>query len=143
MHFSFTIQNQLKDVDLLHNELQKVQTRWALAKKCTCELNLVLDEIVTNIIQHGDPSPRTIEISLEKRQNELTIKVVDDGPQFDPTGCSLPDTNIPLEERTCGGLGILLVRRFSNCLDYKRDGNTNILTLTKRLPDECLGVAGQ
>ena len=137
MSYSIRIHNRLQDIDVLHDQLQKLQANWSLAKKCTCELNLVLDEIVTNIIQHGGPELRTIDITLEKIENELTITVIDDGPQVDPTTCKTPDTGVPLEKRTCGGLGILLVRRFSNCISYRRANDTNILTVKKQIPAKC------
>ena len=138
MKSSLKIKNNLSELANLEEHLQSLESQWGLSKKIGVEINLVLDELITNIIEHGDQENlHFIDISLTKKCQKLTIEVKDDGPPFDPTRCKMPDTTQPLEERRCGGLGIFLVRKFSDCCSYKRSDNKNIFTLQKTLPKEC------
>jgi serine/threonine-protein kinase RsbW len=136
MFFTLTINNNLSELHTLHKHIQSMGKKLSLTKRSTLEINLVLDELITNIIEHGDQNnAHRIDVSLETKGKILTITVTDDGPQFDPTICPTPDTTLPLEKRKCGGLGILFVRKFSDCCIYERSDNKNIVTLMKSLPN--------
>lgn len=138
MKISFRINSDLSELSTLFNQLKTLEHKWSLSKKTLAEINLVLDELITNTIEHGDCDKKhPIEITLHKEDLKLTIEIIDTGSPFDPTVCQSPDTSLPLEKRRCGGLGILLVRQFSDCWTYARSDNKNILTLQKTLPKEC------
>jgi serine/threonine-protein kinase RsbW len=138
MKISFQINNDLAELNVLLDQLQTLEHKWSLSRKTLAEINLVLDELITNTIGHGDCDKRhPITITLTKKDLRLTIQITDTGQPFDPTLCQLPDTSLPLEKRQCGGLGILLVRRFCDHWKYTRSKNKNILTLQKTLPEEC------
>lgn len=137
MKSSFRIKNQLSELSSLQNHLEALNEKWLLPLKTMTEINLLLDELVTNVIEHGDlRGEQCIEVVLVKKGRNLTIEVGDEGPPFDPTSCKSPDTTLPLEKRRCGGLGIHLVRKFSDSCNYTRSQNKNILTLKKTLPEE-------
>jgi anti-sigma regulatory factor (Ser/Thr protein kinase) len=138
MKISFRINNDLSELNTLLDQLQVLEHKWSLSKKTLAEINLVLDELITNTIRHGKcDSKQPIDITLTKTSLKLTIQIVDAGLPFDPTRCKSPNTNLPLEKRQCGGLGILLIRQFSDYWNYTRSKNKNILTLQKNLPKEC------
>jgi anti-sigma regulatory factor (Ser/Thr protein kinase) len=134
MKISFKINNDLSELNTLLDQLQLLEQQWSLPKKILCEINLVLDELVTNTIEYGECGKHNlIEITLTKIDRKITIQIIDEGLPFDPTLCKLPDTNLPLDQRRCGGLGILLVRQFCEYWNYSRTKNKNILTLQKTL----------
>lgn len=138
MKSSLQIKGDLPELNTVHSHLHDLDRNWRLGKKTIVEINLILDELITNIIQHGKRQKKhLIDIVLTKTGSNLTIEVQDDGPPFDPTVCSLPDTSLSLDKRKCGGLGILLVRRLSDSCRYRRVQNKNVLTLQKTLPTEC------
>ncbi len=95
-------------------------------------LQLALDEVLSNIGHHGSAGPEatTIEVAIEYRDGALELTVSDDGPAFDPLQLPEPDVQAPLEKRDPGGLGIHLVRRLMDRVEYKRDGGRNHLTMT-------------
>ncbi len=137
MKLSFRINNDLSELNTLVEQLRILEDKWSLSRKTVAEINLVLDELITNTIKHGKCDKRhPIVISLQKTDLMLTIQIVDTGLPFDPTLCTLPDTSLPLEHRRCGGLGILLVRQFCEYWNYSRSDDKNILTLQKTLPKE-------
>ena len=137
MKISFRINNDLSELNTLLDQLQILEHKWSLSKKTLAEINLVLDELITNTINHGNcDKKQPIDIILIKTSQTLTIQIVDTGLPFDPTLCKSPNTSLPLEKRKCGGLGILLIRQFSDYWNYTRSQDKNILTLQKNLPKE-------
>jgi serine/threonine-protein kinase RsbW len=138
MNITYRIYNDKSELDSLLDQIQILEKKWSLPRKTSAEINLVLDELITNIIKHSDcDQKQPIDITLTKIDLKLTIQIVDCASPFDPTLCKLPDTSLPLEKRKCGGLGVLLIRQFSDCWDYTRSEDRNILTLQKILPKEC------
>ena len=98
---------------------------------------LVLEEILTNIIKYAfdDRSVHEIRVLLSLSDTALTVEFVDDGREFNPL--SLPEPKLCHSISDCneGGLGILLVRKMSESVEYRRDQGKNILTTTlTRLP---------
>ena len=138
MKTTFRINNDLSELNTLLDQLQLLERKWSLSKKTSAEINLVLDELLTNIIKHSDcDKKQPIVITLTKTDKKITLQIVDTGSPFDPTLCQLPDTNLPLEQRQCGGLGVLLIRQFTDRWRYTRSKDKNILTLQKIFPKEC------
>jgi serine/threonine-protein kinase RsbW len=98
------------------------------------ELNLALDELVTNIITHGSRGGDLsfISVSLCRTGEDLLAVVEDDGQAFDPCQAEAPDLLCSLEERCIGGLGIHLVRNLTDAMCYERIANRNRITLMKK-----------
>jgi serine/threonine-protein kinase RsbW len=66
----------------------------------------------------------------------LTVVLSDDGPPFDPFGQAEPDTTLSVEDRPIGGLGIHLVRKVMDRLEYRRQDGKNILIMKKRVKED-------
>jgi anti-sigma regulatory factor (Ser/Thr protein kinase) len=100
--------------------------------------NLTIEEIVTNCIKYGfnDDGTHLIEITLRLLENEMALTVTDDGHAFNPLEAPVPNTHLPVEERPVGGLGILLLRRMSDRMDYVRANGKNHTTVRKFLKRE-------
>jgi anti-sigma regulatory factor (Ser/Thr protein kinase) len=97
--------------------------------------NLAIEELVTNCIKYGyaDAAEHIIEVELKLSRGELVITVTDDGRPFNPLTAPEPDTNLPVLERPIGGLGLQLLRKMSDRMDYARTDGKNQLTLRKSL----------
>ena len=95
--------------------------------------NLALEELITNCIKYGydDEAEHVIEIELNFSGGELMLTLVDDGHPFNPLELPEPDTDLPVEDRPIGGLGIHLLRKMSDHMEYARLENQNRLTLRK------------
>jgi anti-sigma regulatory factor (Ser/Thr protein kinase) len=98
--------------------------------------NLAIEELVTNCIKYGydDADEHTISIELELVGKELKLTVIDDGHPFNPLDCAPPDTSLALEERPVGGLGLHLLRKMSDRMEYDRVQDKNKVTIWKRFP---------
>lgn len=79
------------------------------------DLCLVVDEAVTNIILHGyDGQSGPIDILLEATGPDLTVRIRDQAPGFDPESVESPHLSESLAERAYGGMGVYLIRKLTD-----------------------------
>src|ERR1043166_3813780 len=95
--------------------------------------NLAIEEIATNCIKYGyvDAKEHSIQVSLRLSRSALELTITDDGQPFNPLKVPAPNLNMPTEERTVGGLGIHLVRKMADGMEYVRESGLNRLNLRK------------
>ena len=97
-------------------------------------VDLALEEHLTNLMSYGFPDGREHVIKVRLAvASEVVVEVEDDGLPFDPLQLPEADTSIPLEQRPVGGLGIHLIRKFMDQVEYETRGNRNILRMRKGL----------
>lgn len=131
----FTLINKITELNKLADELQKFSLENSLSGDVLFDINLSLDELVTNIISYGfeDEEEHLIYISINKFQNLIEIFLEDEGKEFNPLDEETPDLGKPIEEREIGGLGIYFVRKKMDEMSYKRNNGKNILRLVKNI----------
>ena len=109
-----------------------------LDERLIYDLHLAVDEACTNVIQHAYRGRGgQIEVTVEPMDGGLQVIIRDWGEAFDPRTVPTPDVMVPLEQRSLGGLGLFLMRRVMDRVEFHFDpkhGNT--LTMWKRLPDK-------
>ena len=101
-------------------------------------LDHCLDEALANVIAHGGPtalaSPVRLQFGVRRSQGTCTaeLSVADAGVAFDPSTFPPEATPRPasLAEAKPGGLGLLMIRDFSDDLSYRRSEGRNHLTIT-------------
>ncbi len=114
-------------------------SRWLADRNAPPEVqylaNLAVEELITNCIKYGyeDAADHIIEVKLQISGNELALTVTDDGRPFNPLELPEPDIHLPIEERPIGGLGIYLLRRMSDHMDYVRAAGKNCVRLRKSM----------
>ena len=97
------------------------------------QINIAIDEVFSNIARYAyphDTDEATVRIEVEVKE-EITITFEDNGIAYDPLAKQDPDTELSTEEREIGGLGIFLVKKLMDDVEYKRIGDKNILILKK------------
>jgi serine/threonine-protein kinase RsbW len=96
---------------------------------------LCVDELVTNIVGHayGDDEEHAVLLECRVLDDKVELELRDDGQPFDPTKQSRPDVKLTLDDRKVGGLGIHLVTTLMDKVTYRREGDFNVLTVTKML----------
>ncbi len=121
--------------EFLNAELNKCQC----LKKERYQLDVALDEVVSNIINHGydgKPGPLTMSVEYREDRNAIYLKFIDKGIPYNPLHNSDPNLDVSLEERKVGGVGIYIVKNTMDDMKYKYEDGQNILTLTKLLNKE-------
>ena len=129
-----TLLNRPPEVARAQDELEQFATRHGFPGRKLHEVQLALEEHLTNIIRYayGDQAEHPIHVRLEFSAAELRIEVVDDGRPFNPLGHPAPDLTVPLDERPIGGLGIYMIRKSLDQVAYRREHNQNVLVMGKR-----------
>jgi anti-sigma regulatory factor (Ser/Thr protein kinase) len=99
-------------------------------------LQIAVDEAVTNIIEHGyADQPRgkaTIDLTVQVSPDTFLIEIVDQGASFDPKTLTDVDIATHAASGRSGGLGVFLMRRIMDRVDYQyKTGQPNRLLLVK------------
>ncbi len=127
------IENNISELNRLNALLEQLVKEWKIPQKVSFQINLALEEMVTNIINYGykEKSSHTITLSFILHGNVIIIQIEDDGRAFNPLTAPEPDTTEPAEKRKIGGLGIHLVKELMDTVTYARKNDKNILTIQK------------
>ena len=98
-------------------------------------LALALEECASNIVNHAlrRDARQTFRVTIEHTGSAMVIELRDHGPEFDPTLAPVIEKEAEDDDRPPGGWGIQLARRYTDEMRYAREGEENILRLTKRL----------
>jgi anti-sigma regulatory factor (Ser/Thr protein kinase) len=127
--------NDRRELAHIGERVDRFGAECGLSADDTARVNLVLDELVSNIIKYGydDADEHRIHVTVEVDGDLLTISLADDGKPFNPLDVPPPDLDLPIEDRPVGGLGVFIVQSLADTLEYRRDQGRNLLTLKKRL----------
>lgn len=99
-------------------------------------INLVVEELFTNMIRHNQGGGETITVSIERQDDHIQLELVDtDVEPFDPRSVEVPPVHAGIGDRRPGGLGIYLVKKMVDFLDYdyETEGRKMRITVTKNL----------
>lgn len=135
MEKTLVLQNEIPEISKLTLFIDELGEELGLSPELVFNLNLVLEEAVSNIILYAYPKGEHENISLtaKKTENQLLFVLTDTGKEFDPTQMPDADVNLAAEDRQIGGLGIFLIRQIMNQVEYQRIDGRNVLTLGKDL----------
>ena len=133
-----TLQNDIAQVPLLAQFVEEVCEEIGLDMSTTMQMNLALEEAVVNVMKYAYPHGIVGNIHIEAQASDVRLKFVisDNGTPFDPTAKAEVDTTLSAEERPIGGLGIHLVRKIMDSINYERSRNKNVLTLRKKINNQ-------
>lgn len=131
----FVIENQIGEIPVLAEKIDELAEEWGLSQALAMNINLVIEEALSNIIFYAfnDNAKHEIKLSISIDNNKLVIKITDDGIPFDPLSLAQPDLTLSAEDRPIGGLGIFLISQIMDEMNYKRQKNQNLLTLNKNI----------
>ena len=106
--------------------------RQGFIKEHIDKIQFACEEALVNVINYAYPGAQgDLEITYLNNDSFLEISLIDSGIAFDPLAMPEPDIHAPMEARKIGGLGIFLMRKIMDEVRYKREGESNILTLVK------------
>lgn len=131
----FVIRNQVNELTAIADKIKQLAQEWNLSEELSMNIDLVIEEALSNIIFYAFPDndPHEIKVSLTIMDHMLSIKITDNGIPFNPLTQQQPDITLPAEERPIGGLGIFLISQIMDKMHYSRHKNQNILELNKSI----------
>jgi sigma-B regulation protein RsbU (phosphoserine phosphatase) len=129
------IKNQLPEIAAVNEKFEAFAEEFDIPRSVAMKFNVVFDEVLSNVISYAyrDDEEHNIEIRMERVGKRLTVAITDDGVPFNPLNVATPRTDLALEDREVGGLGIHLVRNLVDDVSYQRRIDKNVLTLINHL----------
>ena len=102
--------------------------------KAQTQIAIVIDELFGNIARYAytpDMGDATVQLEIEDDPLSVIITFIDNGKPFNPLEHKNPDVTAPADERGIGGLGIYLVKKTMNMVEYEYKDGQNVLTVKK------------
>ncbi len=131
------LKNHVGELERVNQFIREIGDDLKLDSEMLMNLNLVIEEMVTNVIFYAYPEGTMAEIELLAEYNdankELTFVLSDQGEEFDPTAMVAADPEANPAERQIGGMGIYIVKNIMNHVTYQRLEGKNLLTMKKSI----------
>ena len=97
-------------------------------------VQLVIEELFTNMVKYNHHSVSDVSITIERMDDRLVVTLIDAADRaFDLRTAKEVDITKPIEQRAVGGLGIHLVKKLVDSLEYEFTNGENKITFTKKL----------
>lgn len=130
----FSLRNTAEDFTLLVPQIDEFLEKNAVGFKDQYVIQLCLEEAVINVINHGYPSrvPDLIKVTISVTPEFIRILLVDHGVSFNPLDQPESDIELPVEDRSIGGLGIHLMKHYLQDMTYHRIDNANQLAFSRK-----------
>ena len=126
--------NNLQDLCRLVSEVELFMHAQSLSSRTRYSVNLVLEEILTNIVKYAydDECSHEIEVEMSVSNSDVVvvIRCEDDGREFNPLSAPPPGIEDSIHQCDEGGLGIHLVRQAAHSMEYCRSKHKNVLTMS-------------
>lgn len=136
MEKEIIINNQPDEITRIAQFIDELGMSLQLPPSITMSVNLAIEEAISNIIHHGYPANKEGEITLltSVAPGILTARIIDNGISFDPTERNTDaDNTISLDQQLTQGLGLFLIRRTMDKVEYHSTESQNELTLIKKI----------
>ena len=104
--------------------------------KIRMKIDLAIDELVANVANYAYASGKgdvTVRFAFDEAERMVSITFIDEGVPYNPLEKQDPDVSLSIGERQIGGLGIFLVKKTMDSMEYKREDGRNILTIYKKI----------
>ena len=104
--------------------------------KAQTQIDVAIDELFSNVARYAyktEEGDVEVRFAFDQPTRTASITFIDRGVPFDPLAKEDPDVTLTAEERGIGGLGIYLVKKTMDRVEYRREEGYNILTIEKRI----------
>lgn len=130
--FSSTFKAELAQLDNVLAFLEGTLEELECPMKCSMQIPLALEEAFVNVANYAYPQTSgEAELSVEGMDNTVKIVLSDRGIPFDPLKKDDPDITLSADKRNIGGLGIFMVKKIMDKVEYSYTDGKNILTMYK------------
>ena len=104
--------------------------------KAQMQIDIAIDELFGNIAHYAYPDgtgDATVRFDFDETTRTASIAFIDGGVPFNPLEKADPDVTLSAEEREIGGLGIFMVKKSMDKMEYSYENGFNTLMLQKRI----------
>lgn len=125
-------ENVDKVIEFINEELDKL----GCLSKIKIEINVAADELFANIANYAykhEIGKAKVRVEVKDNPKAIVVTFIDNGIPFNPLEKADPNVSLSADERNIGGLGIYIVKKTMDKVEYEYKDNQNILTITKNI----------
>lgn len=121
-------------LDEIRELVAEIARTGGFSEKTIYSLQLAADEAATNIIEHAYAGVKnaSLTVTCNMQGDQIIIVMHDTGKAFDAKTVKEPNLTADLAKRQIGGLGVYLIRKIMDNVQYESSKSGNLLTMTKR-----------
>jgi anti-sigma regulatory factor (Ser/Thr protein kinase) len=126
---------KFENLDEIREFVGEIARTGGFSDKDVYNIQLATDEAASNIIEHAyqNMPGKVLDLACGVKGDVITVILTDYGDSFDPSVVPAPDLKADLSDRKIGGLGLFLMRKLMDEIDYRPGPRkSNVLTMTKR-----------
>lgn len=134
LNSELTLDAKVEKLNTVLEFLEEEMNRYEVPMRTQIQLNVAVEEIFVNIAYYAyapSSGTATIKIKCIEDPRSLVITFIDSGMEYNPLEREDPDVTLPAEERQIGGLGIYMVKKSMDSMEYERKDDQNVLTIRK------------
>jgi len=132
MEHIFQYSSDIQEIPRIRKELSDLAQSWTIPESELRQISVIIEEIFSNIVRFAfnDTEMHMIDIRMQYAERNISIDIIDDGIPFNPLEYRQDPISDPATSGT-GGMGLTLVRTFSDSIVYKRTPQNNHLSIIK------------
>lgn len=133
--FSISVEASTSHLSKVRDFVAEHAQSLGMSEKDVAEMRLAVDEAYTNIIKHAykNTSSKPVEIQFGFDKSQVWISITDEGESFDPSTYNEPDLLKRIKNKQRGGMGVYLIRKLMDNVQYNRHGQVNEIRMVKHL----------
>ena len=125
-----TLENIAAVTDFVNAQLEA----YDCPMKVQMQIDVAIDELFGNIAHYAyqpEVGTATVRVEVEESPPAVVVTFIDHGVPYNPLENPDPDVTLSAEERKAGGLGIFLVKKTMDHMEYEYRDGQNILRVRK------------
>lgn len=132
MEHLFQYRSEIQEIPRIRKELSDLALSWSIPESEFRQISVIIEEIFSNIVRFAfnDTAVHMINIKMQYADRNISIEIIDDGIPFNPLEYHQSPISDPATSDS-GGMGLTLVRTFSDSIEYKRTPQNNHLSIIK------------
>ncbi len=132
-----TFQREIQELDRVFRHVEAFVLQYGVPESVVFPISVAVEELFCNAVRHNRNTGGQISIDLTRRPDHVRITFEDaQAPSYDIGKAPVPDVSAPLAQRPTGKLGLHLVRKLMDKVEYAYADGCNVITLTKLLRPE-------
>ena len=131
-----TYSRSFDEIQAIVDDTERFFEQQGIDHSLRMKVDLTIEELFVNMVTYNTESERDIEIEMNPIEGGVEVSLTDfDVERFDPTDIREVDIDAPLAERTPGGLGLYLVLKMADSINYEYHDRSSKITFTNRVAE--------
>ncbi len=129
-----TLEAKLENLDEVLAFVDKTLEELLCPPKAQMQIDIAVEELFVNIAKYAytpNIGSAIIRVAAEKDPTGVAVTLIDSGVPYDPLAKTDPDITLSSDDRQIGGLGIYMVKKSMDKVEYEYKNGQNNLTIRK------------